>query len=109
MEYFLLIILLLCLFILAMAISMWRTKRAVVAVVKIFRENNATNVTNAKTAAELGLNRKTFAEGLAKPIRDFKPGALQTLMQVGAVVVTEDDKLYLSEEEAEKIPNLKNK
>ena len=66
-------------------------------VIQIFKENNAVGVRHAKTAEQLGLEQKSMVERLMKP-RDYKPRALQYLMQVNIVEMTEDGKLYLVEE-----------
>lgn len=71
--------------------------RAMKKVVKIFRENNAVGVRHAKTAEVLGLEQKGMFERMMRP-RDYKPRALQYLMQVNIIEMTEDGKLYLVEE-----------
>ena len=71
--------------------------RAFSKVIQIFRENNAIDEKNAKTIDELGLTPPTFVERLSR-IRDYKPQALDLLRRADIVQVTEDGKLYLSEE-----------
>ena len=72
-------------------------RRAIFKVIQIFQQHNAIGVKNAKAADELGLNPRTFVEGIFRG-RDYKPRALQSLMQSEIVLMTEDGKLYLSEE-----------
>jgi hypothetical protein len=67
------------------------------AVIKIFRENNITDNENARTGSELKLNPKKFHER-AFSLRDYKPDALKVLIESGVIVVTDDNRLYLSEE-----------
>ena len=78
-------------------IPQFMMKRAVRAVIRIFRDNHATGIKEAKTAEELGLQPKRLVERMMKP-RDYKPRALQLLMSQEIVQMTEDGKLYLMEE-----------
>ena len=78
-------------------IPQFMMKRAVRAVIRIFRDNHATGIKEAKTAEELGLQPKRLVERMMKP-RDYKPRALQLLMSQEIVQMTEDGKLYLLEE-----------
>ena len=71
--------------------------RAFSSVIKIFRENNAINEKNAKTIDELGLRPPTFTQRMFRT-RDYKPQALDLLRRADIVQMTEDGKLYLSEE-----------
>jgi len=71
--------------------------RAMKKVIHIFKENNAVGIRHAKTAEELGLEQKGMLDRLMKP-RDYKPRALQYLMQVSIVEMTEEGKLYLVED-----------
>ena len=73
------------------------TRRAVFKIIKIFKQNNATSIKNAKTADELGLSSPDLMHRLLMP-RDYKPRALQTLMNAGIIGITEEGKLYLVEE-----------
>ena len=72
-------------------------KRATNHVLKIFRQHYATSVKSARTVEELGLKPRTFMEGMFRN-RDYKPHALQLLMKSEIIQMTEDGKLYLSEE-----------
>jgi hypothetical protein len=71
-----------------------RIKRAVNQVVATFERNNALDVRSAKTIDELGLRPPTFLEGMLH-MRDFKPYALQILMNTEVVRQTDGGRLYL--------------
>ena len=77
-------------------------RRAARQVIKIFRAQNATENKNARTIDELGLRPPGMMERMMRR-RDYKPQALNALVQVGVVKVTEDGKLYLSEEKLAEI------
>jgi len=71
-----------------------RLRRAVKQVVAIFERNDALDVRSAKTIDELRLRPRTFLQGLGR-IRDFKPYALQILMDARIVCQTDGGRLYL--------------
>jgi hypothetical protein len=89
----LVIVLLLAMFI----VPQFLIARSMKKVIQIFKENNAVGVRHAKTAEELGLQEQNMFQRLMRP-RDYKPRAMQYLMQVGILEMTEDGKLYLVEE-----------
>ena len=98
MNEVLIIILLIIIAIVAMIVlPQWRVKRAVPQVIRIFREYNAIGIKNAKTIDELGLKPRSMLEQMLKR-RDYKQYALQALMRAEIIQMTEDGKLYLSEE-----------
>jgi len=72
-------------------------RRAARQVIKIFRENNATDSKNARMIDDLGLRPAGALERMMRR-RDYKPYALNALMKAEIVQATEDGKLYLSEE-----------
>jgi hypothetical protein len=74
-----------------------RIKRAVSQVVAIFERNSALDARSAKTIDELGLRPPTFLEGMLR-MRDFKPYALQILMNTEVVRQTDGGRLYLSQD-----------
>jgi hypothetical protein len=74
-----------------------RIKRAVNQVVAIFERNNALDARSAKTIGELGLRPQTFLEGMLR-MRDFKPYALQILMNTEVVRQTDGGRLYLAQD-----------
>ena len=76
----------------------WGAKRAIPAVINIFRDNRAVTPRTAKTMDELGLAPKGLAQSMFKP-RDYKQAALQSLIRANIVQMTEDGKLYLSEKD----------
>ena len=78
-------------------IPQWRIKRAIPQVIRMFREQNAVGIKNAKTEEELGFKRRGMLEGMFRP-RDFKPHALTALIQAEIIQITEDGKLYLAED-----------
>lgn len=78
-------------------VPQWRMKRAIPKVIKMFQDHNAVGIKNAKSEEELGFKQRSIMEGMFKP-RDYKPHALNVLIQAEIVQVTEDGKLYLSEE-----------
>jgi len=94
MQFVLLIIIFL---VLLVTIPMTLNKRAVIHVIKRFRKFEALDVESARAIDELGLSSPTFRERLMR-FRDYKPAALQGLIRVEIVQVTEDGKVYLSEE-----------
>lgn len=75
----------------------WMIRRAIPKVIKIFRQKNAVGIQNAKTLQELGLAPKPMLERMMSR-RDYKPKALDFLVQARVVQVTEDNKLYITEE-----------
>ncbi len=71
-----------------------RIRRAIKQVVAILERNNALDARSAKTIDELRLRPRTFLEGIGR-IRDFKPYALQILMDAEVVCQTDGGRLYL--------------
>lgn len=71
--------------------------RAIPPVIRIFRQHNAIDTKSAKTVNELGLAPRGLMERMWKP-RDHKPRALQALIGANIVQMTEDGKVYLSNE-----------
>ncbi len=93
-----LIVLIVILALLAMfIIPQWRLKRATPQVIRIFREYNAIGIKNAKTVDELGISPPAMLQRMLKG-RDYKQYALSALMKAEIIQMTEDGKLYLSEE-----------
>jgi len=98
MENVIIIVLIVVLAFLALfVIPQWRTRRAVHQVIWILRQNNAFDAKNAKTIDELGLKPRGRLEGLLRS-RDYKPQALDALWKAEIVQITEDGKVYLSED-----------
>jgi len=78
-------------------------KRAFNQAVAIFRENRATRPETARTLAELNLLPPGFMKR-AGAFRDYKHRVVEALVKSGVVVVTEDQRHYLSESELAKSP-----
>ena len=72
-------------------------RRAIPSVIKVFRQNNAVGIKNARTINELGLKSQNIMDKMWK-WRNYKPDALKILINVNIVQMSEDGKLYLSEE-----------
>ena len=75
-------------------------RRALSQVIRIFRYHHALSPDSAKTAAELGFRPQNFLDRFLKT-RDYKPYALQLLMQAGVIQLTPEGKMCLSEEKLE--------
>lgn len=81
---------------LAFVVSRWRMKRAMRAVIRIFREQGAVNSKDAKPSYEL-LESRGMIDGMFRG-RDYKPHALNMLIKADIIQTTEDGRLYLSED-----------
>jgi len=81
----------------ALVVPRWFIKRAIPKVIRLFRERDAINQKNARTLDELGLKPRGMLEGMFK-LRDYRQNALITLIKIGIIQTTEDNRLYLSEE-----------
>lgn len=92
------ILLMVALFILAVLVfPQWMLLRTVPKIIRIFREHNAVGAKNARTIEELGLQPKTLYERMFK-LRDYKPRTFQFMLKTTIIEMTEDGKVYLSEE-----------
>ena len=78
-------------------IPRWLVRRAARQVIRIFRDHNAIDSKTARTIDELGLRPPGMLERMMRR-RDYKPQALNALIQVGIVKMTEDGRVYLSED-----------
>ena len=98
MSDVLFIVLMVLLFIVVVLfLPQWLMMRNVPKVIRIFRQNNAVGGKNAKTIEELGLLPKSMFQRMFSR-RDYKPQALQLLIRTTVVEMTEEGKVYLSEE-----------
>jgi hypothetical protein len=95
-AYILIILVLLLLLVLAFMGSRFLMRRALKRVIQIFREFKARDETSAMTQEAMGLKPRGIFE--VRGLRDYKPMALQLLMRYNVVRMTEDGRLYLSEE-----------
>lgn len=81
-------------------------KRAIPKVIEIFRKKNAVGIVNAKTLDELELSPKAMWKRMFGR-RDYRPRAMDFLVQTGIIQITENGKLYLSEVDLAKATWLK--
>jgi hypothetical protein len=72
-------------------------KKAIRQVIKIFKRNNAFTADSARTPKDLGLAQRGWIQNLGRT-RDYKPRALQMLIDYDIVRKTEDDRVYLVKE-----------
>ena len=94
------IILIVLLMLVAMIfIPQYMTRRAVLKVLRIFRQQNAIGMKNARTVDELGLRPRSMLQSIGRG-RDYKSKALEALIRADVVQMTEDGRLYLSEDKA---------
>jgi hypothetical protein len=84
----------------------WMIRRNTRKVIAIFRKNNAIDIKNAKTASELGITPRSFLENIGR-LRDYKPKVLELLIKNNVVNVTEEGKLYITDESVANITWLK--
>ena len=88
---------LILLLVIAVYYSRYRMKKTIGEVVLIMRRFHALDEDSAKTQAELGLAPATFLVRVTS-LRDYKPYAMQVLMEQKVLQMTDDGRLYLSEE-----------
>lgn len=91
------VILAILFFVFVFIVPQWILLRTVPKVIRIFREHSAIDAKSAKTIEELGLKPKSMFERMLR-MRDYKPRALQFMIRVTLVEITEDGKVYLVEE-----------
>ncbi len=75
----------------------WMIRRSMPKVISILRNKNAVGIRNAKTLEELGLGSKPMLERMFGR-RDYKPKALHLLVETKVVLMTEDNKFYITEQ-----------
>ena len=102
--YVLLAVFLLLFLVIALRLSLFLAKRAICKVLATFREYNAVNYQNALPLDLMGLAPRPFFS--FRLLRDYRPWALQTLMQVGIVRMAFEGTYYLSEETLEANPQI---
>ncbi len=101
-----LILVLVIFMVLSFRISLYLARRAICKVIGIFRDNDARDYSRALPLTILGLApRPLFSFRL---LRDYKPWALQTLVQSGVVRMAQEGNFYLSEESLEANPNIQS-
>ncbi len=72
-------------------------RRAISQVIRIFRKLKATSPQTAKTQEELRLEPKSLVQRMMTT-RDYKPQALDLLVNAKIIIMTDDGKYYLSEQ-----------
>ncbi len=72
-------------------------RMAISSVIRTFREKKALSPENARPIDELGLRPKSMLQAVFRGMQ-YKPTALMVLRNAGVIQITEDRKLYLSEE-----------
>jgi hypothetical protein len=82
----------------ALWLSAYLTKRAVHQVIGAFCGNNALAFREAKSRDDLGLTPPNLVQRLTH-FRDYKPFALKFLIDRDIVHVTQDGKLYLTDDD----------
>ncbi len=75
----------------------WILVRTIPKVIRVFRKFNAVSPETAREIEEMGLKPKPMLERMFRR-RDHKPRALQFMLRVGLVDMTEEGKVYLDEE-----------
>ena len=73
------------------------TKRAMHKVLRILKRTGTTDPEGAKSIVDLGLNPPSLGERIMRT-RDYKPKALEFLINLNIVLYNEEGKIYLSEE-----------
>jgi len=72
-------------------------RRSVSSVIRVFRQKKAVSPENAMTVDELGLRPKSTAQAIFRGTQ-YKTTALLALRNARVIEITDDGKLYLSEE-----------
>lgn len=80
-----------------MFIPRFMIKRAIKQTIAIFRHFGALREDQARTRTELGLDPPDFMARITS-LRDYKPSAMQILMNEGVIVSTPAGKLYMDPE-----------
>ena len=92
------IILIVILFILSVIfIPYWMTMRTIPKVIKVFRKKNAVGAQNAMNIDELELKPKSIFRRMFNR-RDYSQQALQFLIRLDVVDITEEGKFFLNDE-----------
>jgi hypothetical protein len=75
-------------------------RKAITKVVRIFRQHHSSCSEASKNIDELGLRPLDFPEKMFKP-KDYKPFAVEALIQADIIRVTKDGKACLDEQKLE--------
>jgi hypothetical protein len=96
----LIILVMLLLLAVAFAGSNYMMRRAIKHIIRMLKSADALSLQTARTSEELGFKKTSMFQ--FKLWRDYKPAALQLLLTGNIVLMTDDGKLYLSEENLSK-------
>jgi hypothetical protein len=81
---------------LSFVLSRMLLNRAMLQIIRKLRENNAVDAAKAIFAEDAGIKRRGVIAFRA--LRDYKPMALDILVRTNIIRVTDDGRIYLSEE-----------
>jgi hypothetical protein len=93
-----LVLAMLVLLYLAIRFSRYLSRQAICQVVSTFRDRDAVKPENAITLRDIGISVWSPFIGINGVLRDYRPWALQTLVQAGVVRSAGDKTYYLSED-----------
>lgn len=93
-----LILLLMLLLVILFVLPQWSLRRAIPALIQLFRQHRALSPKDAKTIEELGLKRRSLAQTILRG-QDYRVTALEILRNANIIRATDDGRLYLSEED----------
>jgi hypothetical protein len=99
------ILLMVALLILSFRLSMSLARRAICTVISIFRQNNAIQYEKALQLHSMGLNMRPALLSF-RLLRDYKPWAIQTLVQAGVIRAASQNTFYLSEDSLRQYPGI---
>lgn len=97
-DTIILILLLIVLLFILFVLPQWSLRRAIPALIQLFRQHKALSPKDAKTMDELGLKQRSLAQAILRG-QDYRVTALQILRNANIVRATDDGRLYLSEED----------
>jgi len=97
-DTIILILLLAVLLFILFVLPQMSVRRAIPALIQLFRQHKALSPKDAKTTEELGLKSRGLAQTILRG-QDYKLTALQILRNANVIRATDDGRLYLSEED----------
>ncbi len=92
-----LIALIILAFVVWMFVPGWMIRRNIPKVIKMFRKAGAVGMKQAKAPEEVGFAQKSIMQRMFSR-RDYKPKALEFLIQTNVVMINEEGKLYITDE-----------
>ena len=101
-NIFITIFFLVALIVLTFFIAARMTRRAISRVIEIFQRHQAIGIHRAKTIDELGLRPPNLLERVSR-LRDYKQNALKILIKNEVIHLTEEGKLYITEEKIQEL------